>query len=140
MAEIENYLSTIPFNIYINSSFNCTLYTNSGKKSQYESELNSYYQTKVQEKKNSFNNQIERAKWKNAVQAHGEMTCKGGHRLTDNVSHGSCGGSYFWVDGNTNTVICQKCCYIQTIGTSLVCSSCGCEANCYTRLQSGYRP
>jgi GTPase SAR1 family protein len=138
--KIDKTLHDIKFNGYISNYFDCSLNTKSSKKSEYENELKSYFEKKVQEKKNSFKDQIDRAKWRIALQAYGDMTCKGGNSLSSNVVHKNSGGNLFWVDGDTNTIICESCYLVHTIDSNLKCTRCGSASNCYLRLQSGYRP
>ena len=145
-SDIKAMLSKVKFQGVIPSNYDCTLnvdITNANNdcitlKQEYEDQLINFYQSSTVDKLNSFKEQIERAKWKNSVQAGGDMTCYSGHNLNNIVKCGSDKGTLFWVDGDTNSVICNYCLEVTIIST-LKCE-CHAGVNCYVKLVEGYRP
>ena len=106
-----------------------------------EKQLLSHYELKKLEKISSDNSQIERAKWKNVVKAHGEMVCEGGHSLSDSVACNCNKESLlYWVDGDTQHTICNKCNDVSVLGLKLICNACKKPSKCITKLVTGYRP
>ena len=99
------------------------------KRNELLDKLYSYYDSKEREKKNEWQSQINRAKYKAKCQASGQLKCVNGHQLSgDSISCGDCKGEIYWVDGPTHYRICNKCNSIRKL-TRLVCSVC--EGNVY---------
>ena len=145
-ANINRYLATVEFYGYFDSKYNhCNMNISTvsqleDKKRELLQKLYNYYDDKVQNKKNDWKNQINRAKYKSKCQAQGELKCEGGHKLNgDSINcGGSCKGKLYWVDGPTHYSICMEC---QTIWklSSLICSSCGKKAYCTPKF-TDYKP
>ena len=147
VQKINNYFSQLKFYEYI-YRFNSDKYKFEG---EFDESLNSYlnemklkleshYKSKEIEKRIKWKKQIEAAKYKNALQAGGDMTCKNGHYLMNVVVHGDCGGRLYWVDGDNNYAICEKCDKVFQVGDPLYCSGCGAETNSVLKLVKGYNP
>ena len=104
-------------------------------------ELKEHIVNKIKEKKDAWLAQVERAKWKNAVQAHGELKCTNGHNLVDVVTCSKCDEQVFWADGDEGYVICKGCKegYLRKI-RKLVCGECGAETLSEIKWVRGYKP
>ena len=108
-------------------------------------ELKVYSEEKIKDKKKEWDDQVERAKWKTIVQAHGEMKCKNGHDLGEVVC--SCityNQPVYWADSDEKYVICKGCknnglCKISGI---IKCGKNGCGADCLCTVKwiKGYKP
>lgn len=87
-----------------------------------ENNLKDYYYDKMKAKKKEWEDQIERAKWRTPVQAHGEMKCKNGHHLNDDpVVYGKWEkGFLYWVDSDEKYVICKNCNKVKKISGHLI--------------------
>ena len=110
-------------------------------KLELEKDLENYYEEKIKEKKKEWEDQVERAKWKVPVQAHGEMRCKNGHKFNDDpVMCGKCLKPLFWVDSDERYAICKGCNRVRQLSGTLYCSGCNAEALCTVKWIEGYKP
>lgn len=145
-TNINRYLGTVNFYGDFDSKYkhcNMNISTISeleNNKKNLLQKLYDYYDEKVKNKKNDWQNQINRAKYKSICQAQGELKCEGGHKLNgDSIScGGNCKGKLYWVDGPSHYSICMECQVIYKL-SSLVCSSCGKRAYC-TPKYTDYMP
>ena len=105
-------------------------------------ELKKFIKEKFELKKKEWNDQIERAKWKTIVQAQGEMKCKNGHDLDDNVCCSDCHGPIYWADSDEKYVICKGCKNngLSRISGKIIHRGCGAESLCTIKWISGYKP
>ncbi len=147
-AEINNYFSQIPFYGNIDSNYDCSLKIDTVSeedkkfKVEQENELKQYYKKAEEQKRQSWKDQIERAKWKCIVQAYGDLTCKNGCNLTDQVHCRDCKQVLYWVDGDERYVICKSCGdkSVRKISNSLICLGCGAACNAKVKFVTGYKP
>ena len=102
--------------------------------------LENHYEFKKNEKRENWQKQIEAAKYKNALQARGDLKCKNGHSLTNVVVHLNCGGRLYWVDGDTNYIICKKCGKVYKTLGKLQCTKCGAKCNAVLKFVKGFNP
>ena len=56
------------------------------------------------------------------------------------IHGGGCGGRLYWVDGDNNYVICDKCGDVYQTSGNLYCSGCGAKSNSVLKLVKGYNP
>ena len=147
-AAVNHYFSTLKFfeeiDIEYISNFKLSieLKTNQTEfKKEKLKELAEHIMNKIKEKKEAWDAQIERAKWKNSVQAYGELKCTNGHELEDVVTCSKCKEQVFWVDGDEGYIICKGCeeNSIRKI-TTLVCGLCGAESQSNIKWVRGYKP
>ena len=146
IKEINNYFSKLKFYETISSTYNLKLNiytTQTNLKNEYEKKLREHYDNKIKEKKKDWEDQIERSKWKVRVQSHGEMKCKNGCDLIDNVTCKKCDKNLFWVDSDEKYAICDKCpeskC-ITKISGNLFCKGCGSKSLAEVKWIKGYKP
>ena len=141
--EISNYFATLRF-MEDFSSFKFSLELDINQvdfaKKKLE-ELKEYYNCKMKEKKDEWNMQIERAKWKVPVEVYGENICKNCHNIIDDASCPECNGQLFWVDSEENYVICKGCKEnnLRKIG-KIICKKCGVEGSSKPKWIKGYKP
>ena len=110
-------------------------------KNEKENDLKYYFNNKTSEKKKEWEDQIQRAKWKMPVQATGSDRCPNGHKFrSDNVFCRKCKENFYWVDGNTDYVICKGCGTVIKIKEPLYCSRCGVELPDKLKRIPGYKP
>jgi hypothetical protein len=119
-------------------------------KNEYNTKIRNYYYEKEKKKRNQWQDQIERAKYKTLIQTYGDNNCKNGHPFSDlNVGCGSCkknGVKYedrllYWVDADTRYGICKNCNKVRLIHEKVYCN-CGAEGECFVKFidGSGWRP
>ena len=139
--EISNYFALLKFyqdieekDLELNINTQITEF-----KLQKEKELQNFYNEKYNEKQKEWNDQIERAKWKCVVQAYGEMKCKGGHDLEDNVICKKCDQNIYWVDSDEKFAICKGCKEVSKLSGKLDCKACGSECLCTVKWIKGYK-
>ena len=88
--------------------------------------------------------QIIRAKWKQIVQAQGELKCENGHELNDFVSCRKCKEALYWVDSDAKYVICKGCPIkeggLTIITDDLVCDFCEGKSLCKVKWIINYKP
>ena len=109
-------------------------------KLEIENELSKYVNSKKKSKIKEWDDQIERAKWKAPVQAHGEMKCKNGHNLSDIVFCSQCKKELFWVDSDERYAICKGCNKVIQLSGKLKCMACGAESKSTVKWIEGYKP
>ena len=139
--EINRYFGSIEFYGYIDNKNNhCdmnipTINELEDKKNELLKDLEKYYDKKEKEKKDKWQSQINRAKYKSRCQAQGTLKCENGHELNgDSIScGGSCKGKLYWVDGPTHYSICEDCGSISKLST-LVCSRCNARSYCIPKF------
>ena len=104
-------------------------------------ELKQHINNKIKEKKEAWLAQIERAKWRNAVQVYGDLECTNGHNLVDVVTCSKCDEQVFWADGDEGYVICKGCKegYLRKI-RKVICGKCGAETKSNIKWVRGYKP
>ena len=104
---------------------------------------------KKEKKKQQWQNQINEANNRTAMQSCGPNECVNGHKFTGNgVGCGSCKekGIYFddrllfWVDVDEHYGICKHCKEVRKITGELVCGLCGGESKSKVKFIDGYRP
>ena len=139
--EINNYFALLHFKEKIEMKFefkiNSELDDYASEKTE---ELKKYFNEKIKEKNKEWDMQIERAKWKSIVQPHGEMKCKNGHDIDDNVFCGTCHGHLYWVDFDDNFAICKGCQnnVVQKLPKKII-FTCGEESLCTVKPPKGYK-
>ena len=94
-------------------------------------ELYNYYEERKSEKKNEWNDQIERSKHKQICQAQGSLKCENGCLLNGDYicCGGNCKGKLYWVDGPTRYCICKDCNKVSRL-LGLICAGCGAKSLC----------
>ena len=146
IKEINNYFSKLKFYETISSTYNLKLNiytTQTNLKNEYEKKLREHYDNKIKEKKKDWEDQIERSKWKVRVQACGEMRCKNGCELIDNVTCKKCDQNLFWVDSDEKYAICKGCnkdIAVRKLSGKIDCKGCGAECLCTVKWIKGYKP
>ena len=106
-----------------------------------ENDLKNYFNEKKRKKKEEWEGQIQRAKWRAPIQAYGEMKCENGHHFANNLVHcHDCHQTLFWVDSDEKYAICKGCNKVKKITGNLVCSSCGARSKSKVKWLEGYRP
>ena len=146
IKEINNYFAKLKFYESINRTYNFKLNINTNQtnlKNEYEKKLKEHYFNKIKEKQKDWEDQIERSKWKVRVQSHGEMKCKNGCDLIDNVTCKKCDQNIFWVDSDEKYAICKGCDKnnaIRKMSGRLDCKGCGAECLCTVKWIKGYKP
>lgn len=141
--EISKYFALLKFYQEINKNMDLTIDIETqleDYKLEMENDLKKFFEEKKEEKKKEWEDQIERAKWKVPVQAHGELKCKNGHNLKDIVYCGKCNETLYWVDSDERYVICKGCNKARKISEHIVCMGCGAEALATVKWISGYKP
>ena len=119
-------------------------------KNEYNTKIRNYYYEKEEKKRNQWQDQIERAKYKNLIQTYGENSCKNGHSFSDlNVGCGSCkekGVKYedrllYWADADERYGICKNCNKVSHMDEKVYCG-CGAEGKCFVKFidGTGWRP
>jgi hypothetical protein len=119
-------------------------------KNEYNTKIRNYYYEKEGKKRNQWQDQIERAKYKTLIQTYGINKCKNGHSFSDlNVGCGSCkekGVKYedrllYWADADERYGICKNCNRVFQIDEKVYCG-CGAEGECLVKFinDSGWRP
>ena len=110
-------------------------------KNEKENDLKYYFNNKTSEKKKEWEDQIQRAKWKMPVQATGSDRCPNGHKFrSDDVFCTKCKENFYWVDGDTDYVICKGCGTVIKIKEPFYCSRCGVELPDKLKRIPGYKP
>lgn len=136
--EINRYFGNLKFYEYIDDkSSRCKMNISvtsqlSNKKNEFLNELYNYFDNKKKEKKEAWENQISRAKWRAVCQCEGELKCENGHQLNNSPVKCSCEGTLYWVDGPSHYCICNKCEEISTLN-DVICggkTGCGARAKC----------
>ena len=146
IKEINNYFSKLRFYENISNTYNLKLNINTTQtnlKKEYEEKLRKHYDNKTKEKKKDWEDQIERSKWKVRVQVHGEMKCKNGCDLIDNVICKECEQNLFWVDSDEKYAICKGCNKdnaVRKLSGELECKRCGADCLCTVKWIKGYKP
>lgn len=145
VREIDNYFSTLKFFEVINENYPLSLGVETSLKdfqNSYENKLKKYFVNKVARKKKEWLEQIERAKWKQIVQAYGELKCENGHSLKDYVICRKCHTPLFWVDSDEKYRICKGCLNngLRKMTDDLVCDRCGGKAYAKVKWIIGYKP
>ena len=119
-------------------------------KNEYNTKIRNYYYEKEEKKRNQWQDQIERSKYKTLIQTYGENRCKNGHSFSDlNVGCGSCkekGIKYedrllYWVDADEHYGICKHCDRVRLMDEKVYCG-CGAEGKCFVKFidGTGWRP
>lgn len=144
-TKINDYFSRIKFYGKIDINFNTDININNNQrefKRKCENDLIDYFNQKAKEKRQSWKDQIERAKYKAVVQAVGIMECEGGHKLNDDPVNcgGDCEGQLYWVDGEERYAICNKCGKITHMSGRLICHGCKKPCKCTVKWKEGYKP
>ena len=101
---------------------------------------------KKKEKRKNWDEQIERSKYKTAVQCYGTMECEKGCKYSDDgAGCGICKDKVkyedrllYWVYGDADYVICKNCNDVSKIDENIVCS-CGAKYKCKVKMRTGYR-
>ena len=144
--DIDNYFAGLKFKEQIKLEFKLE-YDNKHSDffNEQKEKLSTYLSEKVAEKKKEWDEQIERAKWKTTVQAHGEMRCKNGHEFGEDACNCmKCHGPVYWADSDENFVICKNCENngLARISGKIVCGVKGCGADCLCKVKwiRGYKP
>ena len=138
--EIDRYFGSLKFYDYIDNKYSrCRMDINvtsqfTNKKEEFLNELYKYFDNKKSEKKQSWENQISRAKWRAVCQCEGELMCENGHTLNNKPvgCGGNCEGTLYWVDGPSHYCICDKCEKLSTLN-DVICggkTGCGARAKC----------
>jgi hypothetical protein len=146
IKEINNYFAKLKFYENISNTYNLQLNiytTQTNLKNEYEKKLREHYNNKIKEKQKDWEDQIERSKWKVRVQSHGEMKCKNGCNLIDNVMCKKCEQNLFWVDSDEKYAICKGCNKnnaIRKLSGRIDCLGCGAECLCTIKWIKGYKP
>ena len=145
--DISNYFSTLKFREKIDTEkFTLELkdlkYQETDFLHQQLKEYTSFLEELIKEKGKEWDDQVERAKWKTIVQAHGEMKCKNGHDLQDNLCCIDCHGPIYWADSDEHYVICKGCKNngLARISGKIICNACGAESLCTVKWIKGYKP
>ena len=119
-------------------------------KNEYNTKIRNYYYEKEEKKRNQWQDQIERSKYKTLIQTYGENRCKNGHSFSDlNVGCGSCkekGVKYedrllYWADADERYGICKNCNKVSHMDEKVYCG-CGAEGKCFVKFidGTGWRP
>ena len=145
IREIKNYFSTLKFFEEINKNYELSLEVETSFedfKNYYENELKKYFKVQEAKKKKEWFDQIERAKWKQIVQAYGELKCENGHNLDDFVSCDKCKTPLFWADSDEKYVICKGCPNngLTKMTDDLVCDFCNGKSYAKVKWVIGYKP
>lgn len=140
---IKQYYSSVKFYGSIDSKYDhCNMNIETDlyeEKRRLLNNLYEFYERCEKDLKNEWQTQITKAKYKARCQASGRLECANGHCLKDSIScGGSCGGSLYWVDGETHYSICEKCQTVSQVN-SLVCGRCGAKAYCEPKFYN-YKP
>ena len=143
-SDIDNYFSLLKFYQDIEYMDLKLKIDNNNDQIEYklerENDLKNYFVKKTEEKKEEWENQIERAKWKTPVQAYGEMKCENGHDLGDIVHCHDCHEPLYWVDSDERYSICKGCNEVRKISGNLICSGCGARSLSKVKWIKGYKP
>ena len=147
--EINNYYNKLKFYEYI-ESYSSSKYNidinyqfENGLKNEYNTKIKDYYYKKKEAKKQQWENQIIEAKYKTAIQSHGDMQCVNGHKFSGNgVGCGSCKEKgidfddrlLFWVDVDEHYGICKHCNVVRKISEKITCGTCGGESYCKVKF------
>jgi len=139
--EIDSYFDRLEFYQVIEKmDLEIKIETDLDFKNKREKELKEYFIKKEKEKKKEWEDQIQRAKWKMPVQAIGSTECKYGHKFeSDDVVCNICHKNLYWVDGDTNYVICKGCGIVRKIKSKFKCT-CGAELPDKLKRIPGYKP
>ena len=139
--EIDSYFDRLEFYQVIEKmDLEIKIETDLDFKNKREKELKEYFIKKEKEKKKEWEDQIQRAKWKMPVQAIGSTECKNGHKFkSDDVVCKRCHKNLYWVDGDTNYVICKGCGIVRKIKDKFECR-CGAELPDKLKRIPGYKP
>ena len=140
--EIDSYFDRLEFYQVIEKmDLEIKIETELDFKNKREKELKEYFIKKAIEKKKEWEDQIQRAKWKMPVQAIGSTECKNGHKFkSDDVFCNICHKNLYWVDGDTNYVICKGCGIVRKIEDKFECTWCGAELPDKLKRIPGYKP
>ena len=136
----DNIKSYSSYEYDINGDYDYEIKTN------YNNQLKDFYKEKEKEKRKNWDEQIERSKYKTAVQCYGTMECEKGCKYSDDgVGCGICKDKVkyedrllYWVDGDAHYVICKNCNDVSTIDEDVFCS-CGAKCKCKVKMTTGYR-
>ena len=136
----DNIESFSPYKYNINGDYD------NETKNDYNNKLKDYYYKQEKMKREDWENQIERSKYKCLVKCYGEICCINGYNLDDNVGCGSCGEKgiefnkrlLYWVDGETHHAICHNCDKVKKINEKLTCY-CGVESKSIVKF-TDYKP
>ena len=119
---IDNKNSRCKMNISVSSEF-------TNVKNKYLEDLYNYYENKEKKKKQDWEDQINRSKYKCIIQTCGENKCNNNHILGDHpLVCSSCSdngkeGLWYWVDGPSRHAICN-CCNKVKILSGVCCGQC----------------
>ena len=147
IIEINNYFSTLKFYEKINKNYDISLKVETSLKdfkNIFEKKLKKYFMAKMAEKNKEWLEQIARAKYKQVIQAFGELKCENGHNMKDYVSCKICQTPLFWVDSDEKYVICKgKECPnngLSKMIDDLICEECGGKSYAKVKWIIGYKP
>ena len=141
--DINNYFAKLKFRekIVIDSFEIKIQFTDSEFLIQQVEDFKKFIGEKIKQKKKEWDDQVERAKWKTIVQAHGEMKCKNGHDLKGDLCCVDCSSPVYWADSDEHYVICKGCKdNLKKISGKIICDACGAESLCTVKWISGYKP
>ena len=136
-GSIDNKYSRCRMDISVSSEFD-------DAKNNFLEDLYKYYENKKNKKKQDWENQISRSKYKCVCQTWGESKCVNGHKLSnDSIGCGDCKkngkkGVWYWVDGPEKYAVCNGCNKVRTI-ESVVCGECKAACKCEIKF-SDYIP
>lgn len=138
-TKIDKYFGNLKFYDFIGNKSELCVFDIDTKledeKKKYSIKLEQYYESRKKDKKNNWENQIKRAKYKSVCQAQGELKCLNGHKLNSDPIKcgGKCDGTLYWVDGPTHYSICAKCDKISKL-ESIICLGCKAKAYCIPKF------
>lgn len=116
--DINYYFGTLKFYDAIDNKYShCDMNINTideliSKRKELLEKMYSYYENKTKEKRDDWENQVKRAKFKAKCQSRGRLECVNGHKHSGEsllCGDPTCRGVLYWVDGPTHYYICNKC-------------------------------